>query len=191
VKNLPACLAFLGLVLAQPCLAADLFKNDNWAALASDRNAYRSGDILTVIVYESASAKNSASSSSKRASQVGGEISGDRTFNHSGNLALHNTSDDTGSTGRSGGMVAQISVTVDAVLPGGDLQVSGSQELNINGDKTNIHIKGRVRPADISNNTVLSNRLADATIDYDGTGFISNSAKPGLITRIIDWLGLT
>jgi len=80
---------------------------------------------------------------------------------------------------------------VDGILPNGDLHVSGAQELNINGDKTNIRIKGRVRLADIANNAVLSNRLADATIDYDGSGFVSSSARPGLLTRIINWLGLT
>ena len=95
-----------------------------------------------------------------------------------------------GCTGRSGGMVAQISVTVESVLPNGDLKVAGEQQLNINGDKTNIRIRGRVRQADISNNAVLSNRLADAMIDYDGTGFVTNSAKPGLVARIFNWLGL-
>ena len=88
-------------------------------------------------------------------------------------------------------MVAQISVTIVRVLPNGDFQVSGEQQLNINGDKTNIRIKGRVRQADISNNAVLSTRLADAVIDYDGTGFVSRSAKAGFLTRVFNWLGLS
>ena len=176
-------------LLSGPAHAVDLFKSDGWTAMASDRSARRVGDILTVVVYESATASNSASSSSNRGTQVGGGVSGSG-FNYSGNLNLRNDSDNSGATGRSGGMVAQISVTVDGILPNGDLQVSGAQELNINGDKTNIHIKGRVRQADIANNAVLSNRLADAIIDYDGVGFVSSSAKPGLVTRIFNWLGL-
>jgi flagellar L-ring protein precursor FlgH len=179
------------LLAGSPSQAADLFKSDDWSAMASDRAARRLGDILTVVVYENAAASNSASSSSNKASQAGGQISGGNSFNHTGNLTLRSNSDDSGTTGRSGGMVAQISVTVDGILPNGDLHVSGAQELNINGDKTNIRIKGRVRLADIANNAVLSNRLADATIDYDGSGFVSSSARPGLLTRIINWLGLT
>lgn len=181
----------LGLLLSSSAQAADLFRSDNWSAMASDRSAHKVGDILTVIVYESATATDSVNSSSDKSSQFSGQIAADGKFNHSGNLSLQTKSDDSGTTGRSGGMVAQISVTVDDVLPNGDLHVSGTQELNINGDKTNIRIKGRVRSADISNNAILSNRLADATIDYDGEGFVSNSARPGLLTRISNWLGLT
>jgi flagellar L-ring protein precursor FlgH len=188
MKRLAAHLALIAL-LSGPAHAADLFKSDSWSAMATDRSARRVGDILTVVVYESATASNSASSSSNRGTQVGGQVSGSG-FNYAGNLGLHNNSDNSGMTGRSGGMVAQISVTVVSILPNGDLQVSGAQELNINGDKTNIRIKGRVRQADIANNAVLSNRLADAIIDYDGVGFVSSSAKPGLITRLFNWLGL-
>lgn len=171
--------------------AADLYRSDNWSAMASDRNAHKVGDLLTVIVYESATATDTASSSSKKGSHVSGQIGVDSTFRHSANLELQSDSDDSGTTGRSGGMVAQISVTVDGLLANGDLHVSGAQELNINGDRTNIRIKGRVRIADISNNAVLSSRLADAVIDYDGTGFVSSSARPGIVTRIFNWLGLT
>lgn len=183
-------LAAVLLVAIVPAGAADLYSQGNWAAMAADRSAHVAGDILTVIVYETASAQNTASSGSKRSSQVGGHIGADTGFSHSASLGLQNDSDATGSTGRSGGMVAQISVTVESVLPNGDLKVAGEQQLNINGDKTNIRIRGRVRQADISNNAVLSNRLADAMIDYDGTGFVTNSAKPGFMARIFNWLGL-
>ena len=187
-----ACLMLFGLAFAgSPVRAADLYRSDNWSAMASDRNAHRVGDILTVVIYENASAIDTASSSSKKSSNVSGQIAADNNFNHSGKLGLQSNSEDSGTTGRSGGMVAQISVTVDDVLSNGDLRVSGTQELNINGDKTNIRIKGRVRLADISNNAVLSSRLADATIDYDGIGFVSSSARPGILTRIFNWLGLT
>jgi flagellar L-ring protein precursor FlgH len=185
------CLAFLsGVLVVNQSHAADLYRRDNWAAMASDRTARSIGDIITVIVYESATASDSATSNSRRSSSFGGKISADSAFNHSGNLALQSDSEHGGTTGRSGGMIAQISATIDDVLPNGDLRVSGAQELNINGNKTNIRIKGRVRLADIFNNSVLSNRLADAMIDYDGTGFVSNSARPGVLTRIFNWLGL-
>ncbi len=88
-------------------------------------------------------------------------------------------------------MVAQISVVVDKVMPNGDLHVEGAQALKINGEKTNIHVSGTVRLADItSGNAVLSSSLADAIIDYDGAGFVSASSEPGLITRALNWLDL-
>ena len=73
----------------------------------------------------------------------------------------------------------------------GDLHVSGQQVINVAGDHTKISLKGRVRPEDIvSGNQVLSTRLADATINYDGTGLVSRGAKPGPINRVLNWLGL-
>ena len=88
-------------------------------------------------------------------------------------------------------MVAQIGVVVDAVLPNGDLRVSGEQVLKINGETTRIKLRGRVRPGDIGrDNAVVSNRLADVTIDYDGSGFLARSARPGILGQIFSMLGL-
>jgi flagellar L-ring protein precursor FlgH len=181
----------LFVLLCAQAHAADLYQPDSWSALASDRNARKIGDSLTIIVYESATATNTASSGSSRNTDVGGDVSFGTTFSKSAKLGIQNGSDNSGTTGRSGGMIAQISAVVDNVLPNGDLHIAGSQVMNINGDKTNIRVAGRVRPSDISAaNAVLSSRLADATIDYDGVGFISSSAKPGIVTRLFNWLGL-
>ena len=52
-------------------------------------------------------------------------------------------------------------------------------------------VRGRVRPDDINGqNAVLSSRIADANIEYDGKGFASRGAKPGIVTQIFSWLGL-
>jgi flagellar L-ring protein precursor FlgH len=182
--------AVIGLFVS-PTVAADLYGHDIWPSLATDRTAHRVGDALTVVVYENASAINSANNESSRSTALGGRLNAGNNFNESAALALNGSSDDTASTGRSGGMVAQLSVVVDQILPNGDLHVSGSQLLNINGEKTQIRVAGRVRPSDISSgNFVLSTRLADAAIDYDGQGFVSRSAAPGILTRIFNWLGL-
>jgi len=180
------CVAF-----ANTCLAANLYSDNTWSALTSDRIAHKVGDVLTVLVSENANATNSVNSNAKTDNQLGGQLSAGSILNGSANLDVNRQSANTGSTGRSDGMMAQISVKVDQVLPGGDLHVSGTQVLNINGERTDIRITGRVRLADISaTNTVLSNHLADAAIDYDGSGYISRSALPGFATRIFDWLGL-
>jgi flagellar L-ring protein precursor FlgH len=175
---------------AQAASAADLYSQGSWPALASDRNARAVGDAITIVVYENSTATNAASTSSKKSSSLSGAVNAG-SFDKSGGLSFGGGSQGNGSTGRSGQMVAQISAVVEAVLPNGDLQIAGQQELHINGEHTHIRVKGRVRPADISaSNAVISSRLADATIDYDGTGFVSRSAKPGIVTRIFNWLGL-
>ena len=179
------------LLAGMPVEAANLYTNGNWPALATDRTAHRVGDILTILVYESSAATNTANNNSDRKSNFGGDISAGVKFNESANLDLRSGSNNAGTTNRSGAMVAQIGAVVDQVLPNGDLQISGAELLNINGEKTKIRVKGRVRLADITaQNTVLSSRLADAVIVYNGEGFVSSSAKPGIVTRIFDWLGI-
>lgn len=179
------------LAVSAPAAAADLYVGSEWPALASDRQASQVGDSLTVLIFENAIASNSAQVGTDRGSRVSGNVSGGQTFNESGQVALSGEFDGRGQTARSGKIVAQISVVVDAVLPNGDLHVSGEQLLNINGERTRLKLKGRVRRADITaSNAVISTRLADVTIDYDGSGFVSRSARPGVVNRIFNWLGL-
>lgn len=178
-------------LLGTPAIGADLYSGQGWPALATDRAARQVGDVLTVVVYESSAASNSASSSSVRSMSVGGHVTAGSSVDESAGLSLDGGSSHAGSTGRSGGIVAQITVTIEDILLNGDYRVSGEQTLNINDERTHIRIKGRVRVADISgDNIVLSNRLADAVIDYDGEGFVSASARPGVVTRILTWLGI-
>lgn len=189
--GLAAGLLCTALFAAAPTVAADLYARGEWPALASDRQASQVGDSLTVLIFENAIASNSAQIGTDRGSRVAGNVSGGQTFNESGQLALSGEFDGRGQTARSGKIVAQISVVVDAVLPNGDLHVSGEQLLNINGERTRLKLKGRVRRADITaSNAVISTRLADVTIDYDGSGFVSRSARPGMVNRIFNWLGL-
>jgi flagellar L-ring protein precursor FlgH len=191
VKWLCAVLLSLALGAPLPSAAADLYPGGAWPALASDRPATRVGDILTVIIYENSLATNSVQSTTHKNTHIGGQVKTDDAVSDSADLALSGTFDGGGQNGRSGRIVAQISVTVDQVLANGDLHVSGEQVLNIAGDRTDIRLRGRVRPQDIANdNTILSTRLADVTIDYDGHGYVTRSGKPGIVNRIFSFLGL-
>ena len=179
-------------LLPAPSLAADLYRSNGWAALASDRVARQPGDSITILIFENSSAANSARNGSKRTSRYGGRIGYGSSFDKSAQLSLDNGFDGDSQTRRSGQMVAQISAVVDAILPNGDLRISGTQLLNINNERTNIAVRGRVRPADITaENAVLSSRIADAEINYNGSGFVTRGAKPGIVTRIFAWLGLS
>lgn len=190
-----AAFAMLACLCAAQAQATDLAARGNWSSLAGDRSAHGVGDVLTIVIYENSSATNSAENSANKNSSFQGAFSmgnpstGTNVVNGAASLGLSHAADNAGATARAGQMVAQISVTVDGVLPNGDLHVSGSQALKINGEKTNIRVQGRVRLADITpSNAVLSSSLADASIDYDGQGFVSASSQPGILTRIFNWL---
>jgi flagellar L-ring protein precursor FlgH len=92
---------------------------------------------------------------------------------------------------RSGKLVAQLTVVVEAIEGNGDLLVKGSQEIELNNEKQRIFLEGRVRPEDIGpNNTVLSTRLSQATISYTGKGLLAEKQRPGVLTRFLSWIGL-
>jgi len=182
----------LALASPAPSMGADLYHGGGWPALASDLKAEQVGDILTVVIYENSTASNSAQSSSKKDLALAGHITAGDSLDESADLALGGRSEGVGQAGRAGKIAAQISVTVDQVLPNGDLHVFGQQTLDIDGNRTRIRLKGRVRRADIaSGNIVLSSRLADAEIYYGGRGFVTRGGAPGALIRIFNFLGLS
>ncbi|MGU7783226.1 flagellar basal body L-ring protein FlgH [Burkholderia sp. PU8-34] len=179
------------LLLPAVGVTADLYQGSTYQPLTADRRASKPGDIVTVLVFENSSASNSADTSTK--SNVG--LQGSVSTMYAGQNALQfGVGDNYGGKGqiqRAGKLLAQLSVNVVDVTPAGDLLVAGNQAIDVNGEKTQIRLEGRVRPVDIAaNNTVLSARLADAKIDYVGEGFITDRSKPGLIPRFLAWLGL-
>jgi len=167
----------------------NLYRGPGWPAVASDRRASQVGDLLTVLIHQSAESVNTAQSSAGRSTNIGGSIAAG-SLNETGELSLGSSHRGGGELRRSERIAAQITVAVQQVLPNGDLVVAGGQWMRINGNRTHIGIRGRVRPDDISShNTVISLRVADAAINYDGRGFVSRSAQPGLISRIFSFLG--
>jgi flagellar L-ring protein precursor FlgH len=170
--------------------AENLYRGSNWSAMTADRRASAIGDALTVIIFQSAESTNVTENKSQKGTNLSGSISGGH-LSESGGLSFGGGYTGHGEVTRSEKFLTQITLSVVLVLPDGDLVVAGQQLMNVNGERTRISVRGRVRTADIAaDNTVLSNRIADAQIDYDGHGFVSRSAKPGILNRIFSFLGL-
>lgn len=183
--------AVLPLLAATPAAAQNLYTEGNWSAMAADRRASQVGDTITVVIQQSAEASNTTQNSSRKSNELNGGLSAG-SINESGQIALGGGYTGRGEVRRSERMVAQLSVTIEEVMPNGDYRITGRQVMHVNGEDTTIIVRGRIRAADIrSDNTVLSSRIADAEINYDGKGFVSRSAKPGLITRLFRLLGLS
>ncbi|MBR8210768.1 MULTISPECIES: flagellar basal body L-ring protein FlgH [Burkholderia] len=175
----------------RPASAADLYQGSTYESLTADRRASRPGDIVTILIYENSSASNTADTSTKTGFGVQGNVSTLYAGKNSAQVGLGDNYGGKGQIQRTGRLLAQLSASVTGVTPSGDLIVAGTQDIDVNGEKTRIRLEGRIRPIDIAaNNTVLSTRLADAKIDYTGEGFITDRSRPGLIPRFFAWLGL-
>lgn len=75
---------------------------------------------------------------------------------------------------------------VVGVLPSGALEITGDQQMQINGQNQTLHVTGFVRPEDIDpTDTVLSSRIADVQGSFNGN---FQEKNVGLLRRILAFL---
>lgn len=185
--------ALIGIVLAAaaaPAAAGSLYQPGQFQSLVSDRRAYQAGDVLTVQVFESSSAQSTANTTTDSSGTLNMALK-TNAINKAAAVQLSDDFAGKGSTQRSGRLLAQFTVVVQEVDANGLLRIKGDQIIDVNNEKQEIRLEGRVRPVDIAeNNTVLSTRIADARISYMGDGVLGEKQRPGILTRILHWLGI-
>jgi len=159
-------------------------------SMYADQQAYKDGDVLTVIISENATANQQANTDVSQSNQANvGAGTGILDFINPFGVNESDSSTATGSTSRSGNLSAEVTVQVEKVLENGNLQVKGNKEVMINDEKQKIKLNGIVRPEDITgDNTIESNYIANLNIQYEGQGVIAAKQKPGIIGRILNWV---
>lgn len=161
-------------------------------SLYSDVKARRVGDIITVNLRENTSATKSAGTSTSRES----EYTLDPLLGLGGNainigpqsiqLDVNSENDFSGdaSANQSNNLRGSISVTVLQVMPNQNLVVRGEKWLTLNNGDEYIRLTGVVRLADISpDNEVDSTKIANARIQYSGTGTFASAQKQGWLSK--------
>jgi flagellar L-ring protein precursor FlgH len=175
---------------ARPRAKGSLYSDAQFQSLTADRRRFEVGEVLTVLVYENASASSSADTGTNRDSNVGVGVDLP-SWKKSAGAAVNNDFNGTGRTQRAGRVLAQMTVLVREVLPNGDLIVGGEQQLEINGEKQTIRAEGRVRPRDVNEqNVVLSSRLAEAKLAFVGDGVLGDMQRPRWWQRLLGLFGI-
>jgi flagellar L-ring protein precursor FlgH len=173
--------------------------NGRESAMFSDRRARTVGDIVTVMVQESASVQASTRTKTDKSANVEAGIdsfffspSASNALTHNGELPaldLGGTNDFTGGgeiTNRQT-VTARAAVTVIDVLPNGNLVIEGSRFVAYSGEKQYALLRGIIRPDDIqTGNTVLSSSIANARVEFVSQGSISATQRKGWLTRTVD-----
>lgn len=164
--------------------------------LVRNQKAQRVGDLLTIVIDETATASTSAKTDAKKESDLG--LNGSFGFGRDKAVtkgSIVGASDykselkGEGKTDRSGRFQATVQAVVENVLDNGTLFVRGRKIITINNEDQEVEISGFVRPDDIRiNNTVVSSVMADAEIRYLGKGVIGDKQRGGWGTRILDWI---
>ena len=92
-----------------------------------------------------------------------------------------------GATERSDTLVATISAVVTDVLANGYLVIEGQQVVQLNHEASILQVQGLVRPSDIEvDNSVTSDRIGNARIEFTGNGVVSDKQHPGWAMRVFD-----
>ncbi len=169
-----------------------------------DDRASAVGDMLTVVIQESAQAATEANTETERT--YAGRSGLSNLLNLEGLLESRHIIDpvgaaatnmlDTesnrdfegeGSTERSDNLQASIAAVVTQVLPNGYMVVQGKREVVVNYELQELQFQGIVRPADISaDNTVPSSKVAEARIFYAGRGVVDESQTPQYGVRFMN-----
>lgn len=192
--NLRIVLFMMSFVLYTSVYSQSLFNDATYKPFVGDLRSYKMGQILTVLIYESATASSSTGTTTDKSMSVGigassNEGPGTPNGGFSGDLGINNSFGGNGSLSRTGKFVASVSVTIVGITESGDLLIRGKQSLEFNNEQQDIEIEGKVRPDDVSSdNSVISTRIADAKIKYLGEGLLSDREQPGILTKFFNWL---
>jgi flagellar L-ring protein precursor FlgH len=167
-----------------------LFQEATWRGLTADHKAYRPGDVLTVQVYENSSASTSADTGTRRTNHLHTELAHGADKTAQASLAVGGDFDGGGRTQRASRLLTTLTVTVQDVLPGGQLRVAGTQSVTVNEELQRVTLEGLVRPVDITDgNVVQSTRIADARITYVGEGDLTERGRRAWWRKLLDALG--
>lgn len=178
------------LLCSLPSAAESLYLEGAYRPLTADNKAFRIGDVVTVQVLENSSATTNADTTTRRKNGISADFSLTRNPSVSGGVNVAGDFDGGGRTQRASKLLAQLTVSVTAIQPNGDLQLAGEQVLFVNDEEQRVKLQGRARPQDISDgNIIVSTRLADAKITYVGEGDLSDRQRRSWWRSFMDWIG--
>jgi flagellar L-ring protein precursor FlgH len=169
-------------------------------AFFKDQRAARVGDILTVLVTISDKAEfdnqTARSRSGSNASGTGGAVgtaintlflpagtSSDNLVSAEGETSFQGS----GKVDREEKLQTKVAAVVTQILPNGNMVIEGRQEVRVNFEVRELIVAGVVRPEDIAaNNTIESEKIAEARIGYGGRGQITDVQQPRYGNQVLD-----
>src|SRR5215470_16058448 len=168
-------------------------------AFFKDQRAMQVGDILTVKVKITDTAKFENETSRSRTNKEDSGVSdfiGSKTITNPATSILPGkiltadstaSSDGKGSVNRQEALLTNVAAVVTQTLPNGNLVVEGKQEVRVNFEIRELIVAGIVRPEDIeSDNTIDSTKIAQARIAYGGRGQITDVQQPRYGSQFFD-----
>ena len=162
--------------------------------LAMDLRPRRVNDLVTIVVFDRASAIARGSVKSARAAEASGGVNAIFGTPPGGSrlpqmLGIHGNSslDGQGETTRETVLRTTLSARVTHVLPNGVLVVEGNKAVRVNSEVQTVTIRGLLRPLDVTpGNSAYSDQLAELEISVNGKGVVGDAIRrPNILYRIL------
>jgi flagellar L-ring protein precursor FlgH len=157
--------------------------------LFEDTTARRVGDILTIRLVEATQASKSASLDVLKDSDTQiplPTVAGETVTWLETDIEVGRDYVGAGEADQSNRLRGEVTVVVVGVKPNGNLLLSGDKRLTLNRGEEIVRLSGEVRPNDVApDNTVLSNRVANAKITYAGSGAVADASSVGWLGRLL------
>ena len=164
-------------------------------ALFENPIAHHVGDIVTIVLNEQTAAQKSSSTNTTKNTSValpGMTLLGKALTVHGVPILSNNIADTSkfageGDSAQSNSLQGYITVTVQKVLPNGNLYVKGEKWIGINQGQEYVRMTGVIRPIDLSSeNSVPSSQVANAKIAYGGKGALADANAQGWLARFFN-----
>jgi flagellar L-ring protein precursor FlgH len=164
-------------------------------ALFENPIAHHVGDIVTIVLNEQTAAQKSSSTNTNKNTSValpGMTILGKALTLHGVPILSNNIADTSkfageGDSAQSNSLQGYITVTVQKVLPNGNLYVKGEKWIGINQGSEYVRVTGVIRPIDLSaENSIPSSQVANAKIAYGGKGALADANAQGWLSRFFN-----
>ena len=168
------------------------------------RKNFGVGDILTVVLNESTQAQRSNgintvkevsnSPLNQLKAVFGNELAGASTgmrlkrgLKGLDYLDQNRSTKGVGTSDQAGSLNGALAIIVTRVLPNGTLFVEGKKDLVFSEGREEVYVSGLVKPDDVQpDDTVLSSRIAQASIAYRGQGELADVAKNSWGTKVFN-----
>jgi flagellar L-ring protein precursor FlgH len=164
---------------------------------ALDVRAGATGDIVTIVVSDQASATATGGTNTARQSagnaQVTSLIGTLAAGNPLGNLlnfSNERSIKGQGETTRAMTLTTTISARVVAKTLNGLLVIEGTKQTIVNSERQTVILRGLIRPYDITpGNLIRSDQISDLTLEVNGKGVVNDAiGRPNIVYRVL--LGL-
>jgi flagellar L-ring protein precursor FlgH len=172
-----------------------IYQSGREVVLFENPAARHVGDLVTIVLNESTAAQKSSSTNTSKSTTdtlPGMTILGKALTVHGVPILSNNIADAAkfageGDSAQSNSLQGFITVTVQKVLPNGNLYVKGEKQIAINQGSEFVRVTGVIRPIDLApDNSIPSSKVANAKIAYGGKGALADANAQGWLSRFFN-----